>query len=427
MEGFGVPTLPTCQKPPVPVFLRDPPRPGIHPQEVRAGAICFRATEFTENRSFVTRIRAGSPLAFESTTANDPAPIPTRTSMNRFWLLPVFLPALAIGQDPEPPAAPTPPPAIQSGLVEVNRIAAKVNGKIITAKDLRVMLAPEISRLMAEFPRRGPEFERQAKELQDQILQELIDRQLIMSEFEKLKKQKGADLPDKVVDREIDRQIETLYNGNRQKFREELDKARMGMESYRKLTKEKLIVQAMRSEKFKDAPPPLPGEVRAEYEESKSKLRDTSKDVIDYRKIYLRRFDPANPLATPDTQLTLAESLAEQLRNGADFAELAEKHSQDAFADEGGLQTEVPRTDLSPEFAAILFDAEVGKIVGPLEDPAGFTIARVERIDPGPVPPLDDEVRELMENRVRAKKSSERYDEWIADIREKAMIDVRIK
>ena len=198
------------------------------------------------------------------------------------------------------------------------------------------------------------------------------------------------------------------------------------MASYRTLTREKLIVQAMRQEKFKDAPPPLPSEVQKEYAESKDTLRDISKDSITYRKIFLPRLDPSNPLATPETQLTLAETLTDELRAGADFGELAKKHSQDAFADDGGLQEDVPRPDLSPEFAAILFDAEPGKLIGPLEDSYGFTIAKVDSIKKGPAPPFS-EVKKLMDERVRAKKTSARYEAWIEDLRRKAMISIKLK
>lgn len=310
-------------------------------------------------------------------------------------------------------------------MVEVNRIAATVNGLPITAKEVGIMLGPIVGQLMAEFPRRGQEFERKITEARDSILQELIDREIIMSEFEKLKK-KGANLPDRVVDEEIERQIRELYNGDAQRFREELANARMTKASYRTMTREKLIVQAMRQEKFKDAAPPLPSEVRAEYQTSKDSLRDTSKDEITYRKIFLPLLDPANPLATPESQLVLADTLADEIRKGADFAELAKKHSQDAFATEGGLQNDVPRPDLSPEFAAILFRGKDGEILGPLQDPAGFTIAKIIKIKKGPYPPFSD-VKTLMEQRVRAKKTSARYDQWMEGLRKKAMISIKIK
>jgi peptidyl-prolyl cis-trans isomerase SurA len=337
--------------------------------------------------------------------------------MKYFKFLPIlFIGALAADAQQRPNSG---------GLVEVNRIAATVNARPITAQEVGVTLGPEVARLMAEFPRRGPEFERQLRESRDRIVQELVDRELIMSEFRKREK-KGARLDDRLVDREIDRQVQELYNGDVSKLREELEKSRMGMARYREMTREKMIVQAMRQEKFKDAPPPLPGEIQSEYNEAKDALRDTSKDRLDYRKIFIPRMDATNPLATPETQLALAEELAKGLREGADFAELAKQHSADAFADNGGLQEDVARPDLSPEFAAILFDSETGKIIGPLEDPAGFTIARVESIEKGPAPPLS-EVRHLIEQRVRVKKTSKRYEEWIKGLRKKALIDIKIK
>ena len=337
--------------------------------------------------------------------------------MNRFWLPILASASFALAQQAPPQGG---------GLVEVNRIAATVNGSPITAKEVGIMLGPEVARLMAEFPRRGPEFERQIKEATDRVLQELIDRELIMSEFRK-REVKGARLPQHAVDQEIKRQVTTLYNGSYDKLREELAKARMSMASYEELTREKMIVQAMRQEKFKDAPPPLPGEIQSEYEQVKDTLRDTNKDILDYRKIFIPRIDPANPLATPETQLALAEQIAKEIRDGADFAELAKKNSADAFAAEGGLQKDVPRTDLSPEFAAILFEAEVGEVLGPLEDPAGFTIAKVERLQKGPAPGLTAEVRELMDQRVRARKTAERYEEWIKELRRRAVIDIKIR
>jgi len=348
--------------------------------------------------------------------------------MKRFWILSLCLPTAAFAQ--QSPASTTVAnetrPSAPSGMIEVNRIAATVNGLPITSKEVGVMLAPMIGQLMAEFPRRGPEFNRRLNDGRDKILQELIDRQLIMSEFKKMEV-KGANLPDNFVDSEIDRQIQTLYNGDSEKFRKELAKAQMGMGSYRNLTREKLVVQAMRGEKFKDAPPPLPAEVRKEYAATKDSLRDISKDSITYRKIFLPRLDPANPLATPETQLTLAETLAAEIRSGADFAEKAKKHSQDAFADNGGFQEDVQRPDLSPEFAAILFEAEPGKVLGPLEGSAGFTIAKVDAIKKGPPPAFDSDMKKLMEKRVQAKKTSTRYESWIEALRKKALIDIKIK
>lgn len=325
-----------------------------------------------------------------------------------------LLPGLQAHAQQAPPAAPGSP-------IEVNGIAAKVNGRVITKNQVSFMLAPIFAQLAAQFPRRGPQFESQFKEAKSKILQELVDRQIILDEF----KQLGASIKPHVIDEEIKRQMRELYNGDETKFREELKRSRLTMEGYREMTREKMVVQAMRAQQFADAPPPLPNEIQKEYDEVKLTLRDVTKDVISFQKIFIPASDPQNPVATPDSQLSLAEDLAKQLAEGKDFAELAKVNSRDAFADKGGLQENVPRTDLSPEFAAIIFDAPVGKIVGPLMDPQGFTLVKSIKIDHGPSPSLD-KVREMIEERVRKKKTSAQYDRWIESRRKKAMIDIRI-
>ncbi len=331
---------------------------------------------------------------------------------SRFSTTLMFAAVLLASQGIQPTAA--------LGAIEVNGIAAKVNGRVITKNQVSFMLAPIFAQLSTQYPRRGPQFEAQFKEARDKVIQELVDRQIILDEF----KQLGASIKPFIIDQEIKRQMYELYNGSEVKFREELKRSRLTMEGYREMTREKMVVQAMRAQQFADAPPPLPGEIQAEYNEVKNTLRDTSKDVISFQKIFIPASDAENPVATPDTQLSLAEDIAKRINAGEDFAELAKEHSKDAFAEQGGIQDDVPRTDLAPEFAAIIFDTPIGKVTGPLLDPQGFTIVKPIKIQFGPSPPLS-EVRQMMEERVRRKKTSVQYERWIETRRKRAMIDIK--
>lgn len=310
----------------------------------------------------------------------------------------------------------------QAGPVEVNGIAAKVNGSVITKNQVTFMLAPVFAQLSTQYPRRDPRFMKEMEEAQENIMQELIDRQIILDEF----KQLGAKIQPHFIDQEIERQIRTLYNGDESKFREELKRSRMTMPGYREMTKEKMVVQAMRAEQFADAPPPLPNEIQKEYGEMKLSLRDTTKDVITFRKIFIPSRSITDPTATPESQLEFAEKLHTQIVGGADFGELAKEHSGDAYAEQGGLQEDIPRTDLAPEFAAIVFDAKDGDVIEPMLDPRGFTIVKVIKIDYGPSPSLSEpQVRRMVEERVRKRKTSAQYDRWIESRRKRAMIDMK--
>jgi peptidyl-prolyl cis-trans isomerase SurA len=304
-----------------------------------------------------------------------------------------------------------------SQAVEVNGIAAKVNGSVITKNEVAFMLSPIYAQLVTQFPRRGPEFDKQFNEAREKILQELIDRRIILDEF----KQIGANIRPNLIDEEVKRQMRELYNGNEALFREELKKSRMTMDGYREMTREKMVVQAMRAQQFSDAPPPLPNEIQNEYNLVKSTLRDVTKDKISFRKIFIPATDPENPIATPEIQLALAEDIAKQAKEGKSFDELAKTYSKDAFAELGGLQENLPRTDLSPEFSAILFDSPEKQVIGPLLDPRGYTIVWVTAKIPGPEPGLAA-VRPMIEERVRRNKTSAQYDRWIESRRKRAMI-----
>jgi peptidyl-prolyl cis-trans isomerase SurA len=304
--------------------------------------------------------------------------------------------------------------------VQVNGIAASVNGSVVTKNEVGFMLAPIYAQLSTQYPRRGPEFEKQFLKAQKAVLQELIDRRIILDEF----KQQGMGLRAEVIDQEVKRQIRELYNGSESKLREELKANRLTMDRYREITREKMVVQAMKAQQFDDAPPPLPNEIQNEYNEIKLDLRDVTKDKITFFKIFIPSSDPENPIVTPETQLALAEDIAKQIKAGKGFEEMAKIHSKDAFADLGGLQDKLPRTDLAPEFAAILFDAPEDQIVGPLLDPRGFTIVKVVEKHLATPQPLS-EVRQMVEERVRRKKTSKKYEHWIESRRKRAMIDIR--
>lgn len=319
---------------------------------------------------------------------------------------------------PEQREAPVPRP---SGPVEVNGIAAKVSGGIVTKNEVNFLLMPIYRQLIAQFPRRGSEFDRQLRTARDQILDELIDREIILDESRQL----GASLKPTIIDEEVKRQIRENYNGDEPRFRDELKKNRLTMDGYREMTREKLIVQAIKAQHYSESPPPLPNEIQKEYDSVKTLMRDTSKDAVSYQKIFIPRVDPNLALSTPETQLAKTEDIFKQLQEGKDFTELAKANSQDAFAAAGGVQENVPRTDLSPEFAAIIFNSEPGKLLGPLEDPTGFTIVKVTKKDLGPPPPLS-KVREVIEERVRKKKTAASYERWIERKRKQAIIDRRI-
>lgn len=345
--------------------------------------------------------------------------------MNMHFALPLVIFATTLsGPSVTAQQASEPPPPIrplQPNDLLAKNIACTVNDRVITREEVDFFLAPIQAQLVAQFPGRGAYFEAKLKEARDGVIRDLIDRQIMSDEFAKL----GASIKPGLIDEEIKRAIRDAFNGDEAKFRENIERNGFTLDQYREFTRGRFEMQAIRTLLFTDEPPPSPKEIENEYEEVKASFRDTSKDVISFRKILIPSSNPANPAATPESQLLLAKDLVRQLSEGKDFSELAKSHSTDAFAANGGLQENVPRPDLDSGFASILFEATVGEVLGPLSFPSGFAIVIPVKIEFGPPPPFDDNVRAKIEQRVQHKKTSALYEKWIENRRKRAIIKIQ--
>jgi peptidyl-prolyl cis-trans isomerase D len=100
-----------------------------------------------------------------------------------------------------------------------------------------------------------------------------------------------------------------------------------------------------------------------------------------------------------------AEKLLAQARQGADFAELARKHSQDpGSAVKGGDLGFIRRGTMVPSFEQAAFALPAGQISEVVESPFGYHLIRVEAVETGGLRPIE-EVKAQVEAGVRAEKA----------------------
>jgi peptidyl-prolyl cis-trans isomerase D len=101
-----------------------------------------------------------------------------------------------------------------------------------------------------------------------------------------------------------------------------------------------------------------------------------------------------------------AEDIEKQLKNGADFAELAKKYSEDpGSAQNGGLLPPLTRGRTVPEFEKAAFGAPVGQTTGIIRTSYGFHIIRVEGKQEARMKPLD-EVKAQIEPMLKQQKAA---------------------
>ena len=332
-----------------------------------------------------------------------------------------FTKAIAFGIATVLPAFPQAPPVspqndqIQrpQGPQLVNKIAAKVNGDIITLNELMIKVAPSQSVLMSRYPRRGAAFQRQLGELKSSILDELIDRAIIFTEF----KDRVRTFPDYQIEDEVKRVVRNVYNGDEQLFKKYLKATNLTRDQFKEQQRKELLVQIVRAQQFGDVANPKENELREEYDRWSITNRDRAKDLGTYRRIYLHKSRGGGPFA----QLKLAEDIVKKLNNGGNFNDLAKQYSNGSHAEQGGVWRDIPRTDLAMEFGTLLFETNGSEIMGPLEDQIGFNIVQVMERKLGPAKPFL-EVRDEVQRRVISDKKKSNYEKWMKKMRARAVI-----
>ena len=129
------------------------------------------------------------------------------------------------------------PHTVLSAPIEINGIAAKVNGHVVTKQEVRFHLQPTVGLLRAKYPRMGEQFHKALNEAKDEVLDQLIDNKLVLSKLEEL----DAQLPDLVIDEEIQRIVREVFNGSEEAFRDNLKKSGMSRRSFRESQREMTV------------------------------------------------------------------------------------------------------------------------------------------------------------------------------------------
>src|SRR6202012_1595960 len=113
-----------------------------------------------------------------------------------------------------------------------------------------------------------------------------------------------------------------------------------------------------------------------------------------------------------------AKAIKAELDKGADFAELAKKKSKDPGASDGGDLGFFTKDQMVPEFSAVAFALEPGKISDPVKSQFGWHIIKVEE-KRNRKPPDSDQVKSQIETYVTHKAQAE----YVAKLRESAKIE----
>ena len=109
-----------------------------------------------------------------------------------------------------------------------------------------------------------------------------------------------------------------------------------------------------------------------------------------------------------------AKAIAAELKNGADFAQLAKQKSKDPGAAEGGDLGYFTKDQMVPEFAEVAFKLDKGQVSDPVKTQFGWHIIKVEDKRKRQLPEFD-KVKDQIETFVQRKAQVELVTKLRAD------------
>jgi len=303
------------------------------------------------------------------------------------------------------------PPPDNLNLRYANGITAIAEDHIITVDDVRREIGPLIPEIQKQS-RTEQEFNEKVEALQEDVIQNLIDRVLIVKDFYKDEKRK---VPASYIDNQLAETIITQFDGDRSKYLAYLRSRGISQKDYRKEVEEDMIYGYQRQQMSKSASTVSPVKIETFYKENKDRF--LQEDSAHLRLIQITRGEGD----TDDTLRAKADGIIAQLNAGSDFGNLARQYSQDSRKGKGGDWGWMRRSDLRKEFSDVIFTLEKGKHSDPLLMPEGAFILFVEDRKHAGLQSLD-EVRPEIEKALVQQGSRQATERWLEKLRRNAYI-----
>jgi peptidyl-prolyl cis-trans isomerase SurA len=303
------------------------------------------------------------------------------------------------------------PPPDNLNLRYANGITAIVEDHIITVDDVRREIGPLIPEIQKQS-HNEQEFNEKVEALQEDVIQNLIDRVLIVKDFYKDEKRK---VPTSYIDNQLAETIITQFDGDRSKFLAYLRSRGISQKDYRKELEEDMIYGYMRQQQSKSASTVSPVKIETFYKENKERFYQ--EDSVHLRLIQITRTADD----TDDMLRTRAAVVINQLNTGADFGNLARQFSQDSRKGKGGDWGWQRRSDLRKEFSDVIFALNKGQHSDAIIMPEGAFILFVEDRKFAGLQPLD-EVRPEIERVLVQQGSRQATERWLEKLRRNAYV-----
>lgn len=282
------------------------------------------------------------------------------------------------------------------------QVAATVNGKKIYMKEIEEQLEDLRKRHGQQM--QEEDWEKMKERFKKSILDFLIEKELTLSEAEKM----GIKVTDKEIDERID-QMRKMFPSKKE-FEEALKQQGTTLEELKKQTKEQIIIDKV-TQKLSKGQKITDKEVKKYYDEKKDQFKES--EQVKVRQVVL-------------TDKKTANEVLSKLDDGEDFAKLAKKYSEDgATKNNGGEVGWKTKDSWTPELAEAAFKLSAGETSKVIEVQKMYYIIKVDEKKPETQKTFD-EVKEQIKQTILSQKQNDKYKQWVNDLKKKADIKKNI-
>ena len=287
-------------------------------------------------------------------------------------------------------------------------IAVTINGVDILESEIEKLVKPQLEMIAKQSAQMPPSFaEQYAKQLREQFIEQTIRRNLLDE------KVKQANIV--ITDEQAMSTIQKIAAGQKEP---------LSLEEFKK----KLAEYGQSFDNVKEEV--RKGLARNQFMEAQwaGKINVTEEDAQKYYQENIKQFetpeqvrashilikpeftDPnADPNADPNEAKakarTKTEDLLKQLKDGADFAELAKNYSACPSAPKGGDLGFFPRGETTPAFENTAFELEIGQISDIVETEYGYHIIKVTEHKDASTTSLEQAKDDIIKQLTQTKQS----------------------
>jgi len=305
----------------------------------------------------------------------------------------------------QPAAAPAKPVPAQ-----LPEIVARVNGEDVKKAEFERMIKTIEGRAGQPIP----------PDRRDEVLRGALDQLVVYKLLAQECKTRNITASDADIDAKVAELKKQFPNDDA--FNKALQERGLTLDSLRNDARTDLNVNKLMDTEVATTPGPSDSEAQDFYAKNPDKFKQDEQVRASH---ILIRVDDKADAATKKKAKDEIESVLKQARAGADFAKLAQEHSQDGSAAQGGDLNYFTKDQMVPAFANVAFALKPGQISDVVTTQFGYHIIKVTDHKPARVVPYD-EASAKIKDYLGEQKKQQHADAFIEGLKKKAKIEVLI-